>query len=113
MRIRPSKSLYVSGLQCPKRLYLKIHARGRYPGGDLVDSAYFNEMGFMPGCPRNGKDTDDPMPCRAPDHVEKGGVVHSTRHDFRSCRLCLCGAPKTYEESPSPKAFTGIVHSPN
>lgn len=66
MTIRLSKSRYLSGLQCPKRLYLEIHARelatpfdegtqtvleegtrvgelarDRYPGGMLVDVEYF------------------------------------------------------------------------
>ncbi len=66
MTTRLSKSRYLSGLQCPKRLYLEIHvrelatpfdegtqaildagtevgelARARYPGGVLVDVEYF------------------------------------------------------------------------
>jgi predicted RecB family nuclease len=66
MPTRLSKSRYLSGLQCPKRLYLEIHARAlatpfdegtqaildagtevgelareRYPGGLLVDVDYF------------------------------------------------------------------------
>ena len=66
MPTRLSKSRYLSGLQCPKRLYLEIHAREmatpfdegtqaildagtrvgelareRYPGGILVDVEYF------------------------------------------------------------------------
>jgi hypothetical protein len=66
MPARLSKSRYLSGLQCPKRLYLEIHARAlatpfdegtqaildagtevgelareRYPGGVLVDVEYF------------------------------------------------------------------------
>jgi predicted RecB family nuclease len=66
MTMRLSKSRYLSGLQCPKRLYLEIHAqelatpfdegtqaildagtrvgelaRERYPGGVLVDVEYF------------------------------------------------------------------------
>ena len=66
MTTRLSKSRYLSGLQCPKRLYLEIHARelatpfdegtqaildagtrvgelarDRYPGGVLVDVDYF------------------------------------------------------------------------
>ena len=66
MAARLSKSRYIAGLQCPKRLYLEIHARElatpfdegtqavldagtrvgelareRYPGGVLVDVEYF------------------------------------------------------------------------
>ncbi len=66
MTMRLAKSRYLSGLQCPKRLYLEIHARelatpfdegtqaildagtevgelarARYPGGVLVDVDYF------------------------------------------------------------------------
>ena len=66
MTTRLSKSRYLSGLQCPRRLYLEIHARElatpfeegtqaildagtrvgelareRYPGGVLVDVEYF------------------------------------------------------------------------
>ena len=66
MPIRLSKSKYLAGLQCPKRLYLEIHARElmgeidagtqaildagtrvgelareRYPGGALLDVEYF------------------------------------------------------------------------
>ena len=66
MTTRLSKSRYLSGLQCPKRLYLEVHtrelatpfdastqaildagtrvgelARERYPGGVLVDVEYF------------------------------------------------------------------------
>ena len=66
MTTRLSKSRYLSGLQCPKRLYLEIHARElatpfdegtqavldagtrvgelareRYPGGVLVEVEYF------------------------------------------------------------------------
>ena len=66
MTTRLSKSKYMAGLQCPKRLYLEIHARelatdfdagtqavldagtrvgelarGRYPGGVLVEVEYF------------------------------------------------------------------------
>jgi hypothetical protein len=66
MSVRLSKFRYLSGLQCPKRLYLEIHARElatpfdegtqaildagtrvgelareRYPGGVLMDVEYF------------------------------------------------------------------------
>jgi predicted RecB family nuclease len=66
MTVRLSKSRYLAGIQCPKRLYLEIHARElageidegtqavldagtrvgalareRYPGGVLVDVEYF------------------------------------------------------------------------
>ena len=47
MATRLSKSRYVAGLQCPKRLYLEIHARDtgyRYPGGALDLDQLFQEQ---------------------------------------------------------------------
>ena len=98
MRARLSKSKYLSGLQCPKRLYLEIHARElatpfdegtqavldtgtrvgelareRYPGGVLVDVEHFK---VAAGCARTAALVADPgIPALYEGFIQFGDVV--------------------------------------